>query len=97
MSKYSIGLDLGVNNVGWSIVDIDTAQIEKCGVRRFNTSDSAKDRRFQRNTRRRLKRRDTRKEDLLKLFGKINFPTTNTIDSKLIEKRYKGINEQITK
>lgn len=97
MSKYSIGLDLGINNVGWSIVDIDTAEIEKCGVRRFNTSDSAKDRRIQRNTRRRLKRRDTRKDDLLKLFAEINFPTNNTIDSKLIEKRYKGIHEQVTK
>ena len=95
--KYSIGLDLGVNNVGWSIVNVDTAEIEKCGVRRFNTSDGAKDRRSFRNTRRRLKRKDTRKEDLLKLFGKIDFPTTNTIDALLIEKRYKGIYGQITK
>lgn len=55
MSKYSIGLDLGVNNVGWSIVDIDTATIEKCGVRSFNKSDGAKDRRNSRNDRRRLK------------------------------------------
>lgn len=97
MSKFSIGLDLGVNNVGWSIVDVDSATIEKCGVRRFNTSDGAADRRIQRNTRRRLKRRDTRKEELLKLFSNIGFPTTNTIDFKLIEKRYKGINERITK
>ena len=97
MSKYSIGLDLGVNNVGWSIVDIDTAKIEKCGVRKFNTSSGAKDRRVQRNTRRRLKRRDTRKEDLLKLFASIDFPNTNTIDTKLIETRYKGIHEQLTK
>ncbi len=93
MSKYSIGLDLGENNVGWSIVDIDTAKIEKCGVRKFNTSSGAKDRRVQRNTRRRLKRRDTRKEDLLKLFASIDFPNTNTIDTKLIETRYKGIHE----
>ena len=95
--KYSIGLDLGVNNVGWSIVNVDTAVIEKCGVRRFNTSDGAKDRREQRNARRRLKRKDTRKEDLLKLFASIGFPAINTIDSRLIEKRYKGIHEQITK
>lgn len=95
--KYSIGLDLGVNNVGWSIVNVDTAVIEKCGVRRFNTSDGAKDRREQRNARRRLKRKDTRKEDLLKLFASIGFPAINTIDSRLIEKRYKGMNEQITK
>lgn len=97
MSKYSIGLDLGENNVGWSIVDIDTTKIEKCGVRKFNTSSGAKDRRVQRNTRRRLKRRDTRKEDLLKLFASIGFPNTNTIDTKLIETRYKGIHEQLTK
>ena len=54
MSKYSIGLDLGINNVGWAIVDIETNQIEKCGVKKFNSSSGAKDRREQRNARRRL-------------------------------------------
>lgn len=97
MSKYSIGLDLGINNVGWAIVDIETNQIEKCGVKKFNSSSGAKDRREQRNARRRLKRKDTRKKDLLNLFDGIDFPNINTIDSKLIETRVKGIREKIDK
>ena len=97
MSKYSIGLDLGINNVGWAIVDIETNQIEKCGVKKFNSSSGAKDRREQRNARRRLKRKDTRKKDLLNLFDGIDFPNINTIDTKLIETRVKGIREKIDK
>ena len=94
---YTIGLDLGINNVGWSIVNNNTQTIEKCGVRSFTISDDASARRSARNVRRRLKRRDTRIKDTLALFKKIGFPEQKTIDEKLIIKRYKGIKEQISK
>ena len=97
MKKYIIGLHLGINNVGWSVVDAQTNKIKYLGVKQFETSDSAKDRRTQRNTRRRLKRRETRKTDILKILSNINFPNNLTIDTMLIETRCKGINEQISK
>ena len=95
--NYVIGLDLGINNVGWSIIDSDTKQIEKCGVRLFSISDDASSRRESRNVRRRMKRKDTRVRDVLMLFSQIDFPNSLTIDSKLIEKRYSGIHKKIEK
>lgn len=94
---YIIGLDLGINNVGWSIIDNSTKKIEKCGVRLFPTSNDASERRSIRNGRRRLKRKDNRIQDVLKLFQKIHFPNGQTIDTKLIEKRYFGIRQKIEK
>ncbi len=80
--KYIIGLDLGVNNVVGSVVDAETNKLESYGVRRFNTSDGASNRRIARNTRRRLKRKDTRKEDILKrLLKKFTKLSINYISS----------------
>lgn len=95
--NYTIGLDLGISSVGWAVFNNDTDEIEYYGVRRFNQSDGAKDRRSQRSIRRRLKREKNRIKDTLKELEKIGFPNTITSDSKLIEKRYKGIREKIEK
>lgn len=94
---YIIGLDLGINNVGWSIIDSNTKKIEKCGVRLFSASNDASERRNIRNGRRRLKRKDNRVQDVLKLFQSIQFPNSQTIDTNLIEKRYLGIRQKIEK
>lgn len=93
--NYVIGLDLGINNVGWSIVNLDGHKIEKCGVRLFNPSDDAKTRRGARSDRRRLKRATTRVNDSLKLFKSIGYNNTPSIDEKLLEKRVKGLTEKI--
>lgn len=95
--KYSIGLDLGINNVGWSIVDMDKKEIEKCGVRMFSVSKGAEERRNYRSSKRTKQRKNTRKKDILLLFESISFPNTNTIDPDLIEKRVKGLKEKIEK
>lgn len=95
--KYSIGLDLGINNVGWAVFDNETNEIKDYGVRRFNQSDSAADRRTQRSTRRRMKREETRVNDILKELSRVGFPDKKTIDSNLIEKRYKAVNQKVEK
>lgn len=95
--EYVIGLDLGINNVGWAIVNSKRKEIEKCGVRLFRESNDASQRRITRNARRRLKRKNTRVRDVLVEFQKINFPSQNMIDVKLIEKRYLGIGKKIEK
>lgn len=96
MKNYSIGLDLGVNNVGWSIVNNESKQIEKAGVYQFNASDSAEERRISRGMSRRYKRRATRTDDALRVFQTIGFPNQKTIDSNLLEKRVKGLHEKIS-
>ena len=70
--KYIIGLDLGINNVGYSVIDEDTKKIIKKGVRLFSQANEAEDRRIARNTRRRLKRRENRVNETLKLFKSID-------------------------
>lgn len=97
MENYTIGLDLGVSSVGWSIFNNDTGKVEKAGVRLFNQSAGAAKRREMRNLRRLLKRRKNRVNDMLMLFKNIGFPTKNIPDEKLIEKRVKGIKEKISK
>lgn len=95
--KYTIGIDMGINNVGWSVLDNESNKIIDYGVRLFNPSSGASDRRTARDTRRRMKRKDTRKEDTLNLLNKISFPNTITTDNDLITKRYKGLTEKISK
>lgn len=96
-TNYVIGLDLGVNNVGWSIVDLDNKKIEKCGVRLFNPSDDAQTRRGARSVRRRLKRQRNRVNDSIKLFRSVGFNDKPCIDKELLFKRVKGLKEQISK
>lgn len=97
MEKYIIGLDLGINNVGWAIINEEKNTLEKTGVRIYTTSDVAKERREARNTRRRMKRRKNRVEETLKLFQSISFPNNITTDEKLIDKRVKGLHQKLEK
>ncbi len=95
--KYIIGLDLGVNNVGYSVIDADTEKIIKKGVRLYSVADKAQDRRIFRNSRRRIKRKNNRISECLNLFAQIDFPIKNTIDANLLMKRVKGLHEKLDK
>lgn len=96
MNKYVIGIDLGINNVGWSVVDADNKCILKSGVRLFSEASKAEDRRNARGVKRRKKRAYNRVNDLLKLFSSIGFPNDNTSDSELLEKRILGLSSKIS-
>ena len=54
MTKYSVGLDIGIASVGWSIVDIDEKKIVDLGSRIFPSGNAAanQERRGFRGTRR---------------------------------------------
>lgn len=97
MGKYVIGIDLGINNVGWSIIDIDQHKIENMGVRLFSEASKAQDRRGFRSTRRLKKRKRIREHDILNLFSTIDFPSEKTIDSNLLQKRIKGLEGKLEK
>lgn len=74
MSKpYNIGLDIGTNSIGWSVVDEQGKLIRiksklGYGVRLFDEGQTAEERRQFRTTRRRLKRRKWRLGLLREMF-----------------------------
>lgn len=96
MSKYSIGLDLGINNVGWAIYDLDKNSIIDKGVVRYKESSDAQDRRSFRGNRRLNKRKHHRVERVAQFLNSINFNTLRTYEPELLELRIKGLNEQLT-
>ena len=85
--KYSIGLDLGTNSIGWAVVDGDFSLIKKggkklWGVLVFSEGKSAKDRRMQRTARRRLERRKER----IKLLQQILAEEISKVDDSFFFK-----------
>lgn len=59
---YTLGLDIGTNSIGWAVIDESYNLVKKLkhslwGVRMFDESHAAAERRTYRNARRRLKRR----------------------------------------
>lgn len=62
--KYSLGLDIGTNSCGWSVINLDKKRIEDLGVRIFDGAENPKNgqslaapRREKRGMRKRLHRR----------------------------------------
>lgn len=95
--NYVIGLDLGINNVGWSIINLDEHELEKTGVRLYNPSEDAKGRRISRGVRRRGKREKTRLNDSFKILENIGFNEKPTLDTNIIEKRVNGLKTKLSK
>lgn len=96
MEKYSIGLDLGINNVGWAIYDFEKKEVVDKGVTRFEKSSDAKNRRVIRSSRRLNKRKRHRVERLAILLNSIDFCAKREYEPLLLEKRIKGLNEKLT-
>lgn len=94
--KYSIGLDLGINNVGWAVYDFSNKSIIDKGVVRFESSSDASSRRMIRGSRRLNKRRHHRVERIANLLHSINFNTKRNYEPDLLNKRIKGLSEYLT-
>ena len=94
--KYSIGLDLGINNVGWAIYDLDNKKIINKGVTRYKESSDAQERRATRGSRWLNKRRHHRVERLAIYLHSIGFNSVKTYQPDLLEKRVKGLNEKLS-
>jgi CRISPR-associated endonuclease Csn1 len=105
MSKYSIGIDIGISSVGWSIVDVEKKKIVDLGSRIFPSGNAAgnQDRRKFRGMRRLTRRHANRLSDLKKLLESIGFPNKplkNIKGKKSVnpyELRVKGLTEKLTK
>jgi len=72
MRKYVLGLDIGVTSVGWGIIDLEKNEPVCSGVRLFSesTAENNVDRRGFRSSRRLLRRRSFRLEQIKNLFIK---------------------------
>lgn len=96
MRKYSIGLDLGINNVGWAVYDFEKQEIIDKGVVRYKASDTAENRRNTRSSRRLNKRKHHRVERLAEYFNQIGLNTKRSYEPEMLTKRIKGLTEELT-
>src|SRR5690554_1164860 len=96
--KYFLGLDIGITSVGWGVIDKNN-NIIKCGVRLFDEADQKNnaDRRAFRGSRRLIRRRKLRIDDVKSLLmekGLINNKFKPFKDPYKLRK--KGLTEKLT-
>ncbi|MFV8475680.1 type II CRISPR RNA-guided endonuclease Cas9 [Mycoplasma sp. VS403A] len=70
--EVTLGFDLGVGSVGWSVVDSKTNQIYYLGSRLFSSAQTAAERRAFRGARRLIRRRKYKNQRLVNLTWKYN-------------------------
>ena len=78
-NNFTLGLDLGIGSLGWSLIDFQNKQIVDGGVVLWNVPQEPKNkkslckkRREYRSVRRNLQRKKNRKKECLKLFKEFN-------------------------
>lgn len=97
---YSIGLDIGIASVGWSVIDSKTGRIIDLGVRLFSArnSDNNSERRGARGGRRLLQRKITRLKDSEKALNSIGiFEDASLKHVCPYSLRVKGLTEELSK
>lgn len=97
-NKYSIGLDIGTNSVGWAVVDENNQLVKKngrtlWGVRMFEEAIDASERRNHRNNRRLLNRRHHR----IMLLRSIFADEINLVDPTFFERMDDSFYRQVDK
>ena len=108
---YVLGLDIGIQSVGWAVIRYDEpARIEDFGVRIFDTTENRKskdnanqERRAFRAARRVVRRRSHRREMLKKHLQRIGLLREGEVEaffesgkSDPLRLRVKGLTEQLT-
>lgn len=94
-NELSIGIDLGIASVGWSVLDGREGKIIDKGVYLFSEAKTAEERRNSRSVRRRKKRKLHRIERLYMLFKEKGIQEKNIYDSNLLQKRLFAIKEKV--
>lgn len=101
MSRYSIGLDIGIASVGWSVIDTqNNGRIDDLGVRLFTArnSDNNSERRDARGARRLTRRRKVRLKDAKKHLKAYGFDKESQLDHvDPYGLRVKGLEDQLSK
>ncbi|MBO5562079.1 MAG: type II CRISPR RNA-guided endonuclease Cas9, partial [Firmicutes bacterium] len=90
MDKYVLGLDIGINNVGYGLIEKETGKIITAGVRLFREANKNgnEERRGYRCTRRQIRRKQHRLERIKICFEKYGIKTGDVSDNPyLLRKR----------
>lgn len=98
--KYSIGLDIGIASVGWSVINSENGHIVDLGARLFSAhdSDENKARRSARGSRRLTRRRRTRLKESEYFLNQHGFNRDEALNAVCPYKlRVKGLSEQLTR
>lgn len=80
MSKYTLGLDIGITSVGSCAIDQQNAKLIELSVRKFDQAGEAKEARTNRSARRTLRRKKWRKEQLLSVFNDFEIVKSEEIE-----------------
>lgn len=67
--SYTLGLDIGISSVGACAIDQEKGKLIEQSVRRFEQAGEAKDARLNRSSRRTLRRKKWRKDQLIAAFN----------------------------
>ncbi|WP_444704853.1 type II CRISPR RNA-guided endonuclease Cas9 [Mycoplasma sp. 332] len=81
--EVSLGLDLGIGSVGWSLVNNETNEVIALGSRLFDEPNLAEDRRAHRSLRRSIRRKALKKNAYAKLV--IKYSKMFNLDLKSVE------------
>ena len=98
--KYSIGLDIGIASVGWSVINSENGHIVDLGVPIFSArnSDDNETRRITRGSRRLTRRRRTRLKESEYFLNQHEFYRDEALNAVCpYELRVKGLTEQLTR
>ncbi|TPR53352.1 type II CRISPR RNA-guided endonuclease Cas9 [Metamycoplasma neophronis] len=112
LKEVSLGLDLGIGSVGWSLIDNETNDVIALGSRLFNEPNLAQDRREKRGIRRSIRRKAFKKnkfaELVLEYKDVLGIPLQNKTDlldvylkasqinPYIINTKVKALSEKIT-
>lgn len=108
VDRISLGLDIGVASVGFSVLNIDQGKVVELGARLFNAkvAEGNQDRRSMRGSRRLLNRKKQRRQDTAKLFEEFGLINNYDKDSFFesfdsnenpYELRVKGLTDKLSK
>lgn len=95
--KYVLGLDIGISSVGWGIIDTENEEIIDAGVRLFTEAakENNENRRSFRGSRRLIRRRESRRKELINLLKEKGIYQYNHSVNPY-KARLKGINEKLS-
>lgn len=80
MNHLSLGLDVGIASIGWSLLDLSKKEMIDFGVHMFNSAKPAQEARTNRSARRNLRRRKWRKQQLKQAFIDFGLLSKDDID-----------------
>ncbi len=84
LKDFSIGYDIGITSVGWAIMNNEDNSLVDFGVRKFNEAEQAQTARLNRSSRRTLRRKRWRLDQLKQAFVDFNLLTKDDLTEEYL-------------